>query len=172
MNKVEVNATDVNGGTLLRKDVVETVILKPHVEIEKWASDSYAEPGSTVEYTIRVRNTDTGGAKSIVVTDTWPVAGLTYDFAGAGGDEVDSASGDCVVGDITAAGNGTQSGTFTLPVLEGSLSGDGEYCQFTYTVRVANTVTDGLYMNLAEVNADDFDDNALQEDVDEQVNEK
>ena len=140
----------------MRKDVVETIIKKPHIEIEKWASDPYSEPGDMINYTIRVRNTGTGGAYKINVTDT-PGTGFTI------GSITNVQGTSCNSGHVSVA-----SGVFTISIpLQGSLSGDGDYCQFTYNVSVANTVPDGTYVNTATVRSTDFDNTPLQQDIDE-----
>jgi len=96
----------------------------PKLTIEKSVTEEFANPGSTINYTIVIKNTGSAVAYNIVLTDTLP-DGLTYTDTGLSTREWD----------LGTLGSGAEETT-------------------TYQVDVDEDVEEGDYLNTAEVESD------------------
>jgi len=99
----------------------------PKLTIEKSIAETFANPGSTINYTIVVKNTGSAVAYNIVLTDTLP-DGFTY----------------------------TDTGLSTREWNLGNF-GAGTEKTITYQVSVGENVVPDDYLNTAEVKANDLD---------------
>ena len=109
-----------SGGTVM-------TFYAPKLTIEKSVAEPFANPGSTINYTIVVKNTGSAVAYNIILTDTLP-DGFTY----------------------------TDTGSSTREWDLGTRGADTEET-ITYQVSVGGDVEPGDYLNTAEVKADDLD---------------
>ena len=99
----------------------------PKLTIEKSVAETFANPGSTINYTIVFKNTGSAVAYNVILTDTLP-DGLTY----------------------------TDTGLSTREWDLGTL-GAGSEKTITYQVLVDEDVVAGNYLNTVEVTANDLD---------------
>lgn len=99
----------------------------PKLTIEKSIAEPFANPGSTIDYTIVFKNTGSAVAYNIILTDTLP-DGFTY----------------------------TDTGLSTREWDLGTL-GAGAEKTITYQVDISEDVEPGDYLNTAEVKANDLD---------------
>ncbi len=150
-NKATAYALNADGTIGLKSDDIELLVVgKPHLDIIKESVDATAIPGEIVKYHVIVKNTGTGTAKNVTVTDhlqqaEWNITGI-------------AVSSGC--GNVTYSNN-----KFTINN-SGKFS-QGAYCEFYYDVSVPSNESDGNYVNYVEVTGQDLLGALLMKDKDE-----
>lgn len=115
------NKVAVAGGAEATRDVC--VQAAPAFTVEKKVSDTVAQPGQVVTYTLTVTNTGTASGGTSV-TDT-PAAGITLGTLPAGCTTNPGGSFTCVTGSILAGGTKVFSYSATMPTSFDGDSGTG-----------------------------------------------
>jgi uncharacterized repeat protein (TIGR01451 family) len=135
------SGTPASGGQQDTEDDEDITVGAPALTIDKDTTTPYAQPGSTVEYTIRVENVGTDGATGVSVTDTLP-GGFTF----ASGSVSETNATRTSTSDPSAGQTSLTWGTWTIA------SGGSVEITFTVTVPVGTTAT--TYQNTASATAD------------------
>ena len=136
LNKAEGNGTKMDGTVVQFKDVAAAIVKRPKIEITKRSNISvgYVEPGSVVEFTIKVKNPGTGILYNVLV----------YDEMDPGWNFTTETNGEC-----TPSGGGNEI-TFDC----GNIN-RAQTKTIIYTAYVNNSVVKGT--NLNKVNATGYD---------------